>query len=74
MEDEHSSPIDDKTFNSAQDHFALFRLPAIIRQGKYKVETGKPFKTVDLQGKLGAVELLEKTAVPFAPLRACVVS
>ncbi|PHZ08589.1 uncharacterized protein RHIMIDRAFT_241601 [Rhizopus microsporus ATCC 52813] len=41
MKDVHGSSIDDKTFNSAHDHLALIRLPAIIRRvrSKYKVET-----------------------------------
>ncbi|KAG1178561.1 hypothetical protein G6F70_001569 [Rhizopus microsporus] len=73
-EDIHGSQIDDKTFNTVRDHFTLFRLPATIRQIKdeFKIEAGKPYKAADAQGKLRAVELLEQTAAPFVPLRACV--
>ncbi|CEG82144.1 hypothetical protein RMATCC62417_16261 [Rhizopus microsporus] len=74
MEDVYGSPIDDKTFNTACDHLKRFRLLAIIRQVKdeFKIEAGKPFKAADPRGKLRAVELLEQTAAPFVPLRACV--
>ncbi|CEG74742.1 hypothetical protein RMATCC62417_09903 [Rhizopus microsporus] len=74
MEDIYGSSIDDKTFNTAREHLKRFRLPAIIRQVKdeFKIEAGKPFKAADPRGKLRAIELLEQTAAPFVPLRACV--
>ncbi|CEG64609.1 hypothetical protein RMATCC62417_01549 [Rhizopus microsporus] len=50
----------------------LFKLPALIRQIKYeyKLEADKPFNAVDPRGTLRAVELLEKMATPYIPLRA----
>ncbi|CEI94715.1 hypothetical protein RMCBS344292_08920 [Rhizopus microsporus] len=62
MGDVYDDPIDDKTFNATLDHPMLFKLPATIRQVKdeFKIEAGKPFKTVDPQGKLSAIQNIQR--------------
>ncbi|PHZ15089.1 uncharacterized protein RHIMIDRAFT_248312 [Rhizopus microsporus ATCC 52813] len=60
MEDVHGSPVDNVIFDAARDHITIFRLPALIREVKYKHQIEN------------AIEALEEIAVPFIPLRASV--